>query len=188
MKANWKPKKVNIGFDSVMIKRGEFFTSQEKLGIAFRWDRSSVRKFLDLLKKERMIDTVTTTKYTKIIICKYDTYQDISPTKDQRDNNNTTSTQHQHNTTKKDKERKEGEEGKPKSLATFFEVFKRSAPKEFTDEMINKEIELFKEKYSDATPNNARLINAWVSRMKVSDHPKKLTPQEEYTKQMMKAI
>lgn len=104
LKANWQDAKVNIGFTLIDIKRGEFFTSQDQLSKALRWDRSAVRKFLYLLQKDNMVVTVSTPKYTKITICNYDSYQDIQPAKQHQHNINATSTQHQVPTTKKNKE------------------------------------------------------------------------------------
>lgn len=70
-----------IGFDLIVIKRGEILTSQDSLSKKWKWDRNSVRKFLTMLHKASMIETLSTPKYTKITICNYGTYQKSLPTK-----------------------------------------------------------------------------------------------------------
>lgn len=87
-----------IGYDLIDIKKGQILTSQEKLGIQWRWDRGAVRSFLKLLEKDGILNQQTTSKYTMITICKYDSYQNLEPSKFLKPTNWTTSTQHQLNT------------------------------------------------------------------------------------------
>lgn len=127
LKANWKPGEIQIGYDVIKINRGELFTSQEQLGIAFRWDRSQVRKFLEMLKKQDMIKVNTTTKYTMITICKYDIYQDNKPTKDQRRNNDTTSSEHQSSTIEEFSNKNKELEERESAFKKFEEWVKKNA-------------------------------------------------------------
>lgn len=111
LKANWQDAKVNIGFEIVPIKRGEFLTSQDQLSKAFRWDRSTVRKFLYMIERDHMCVLHTTKKYTKITICNYESYQEVSPRAQQQSNNKATTEQHQHNITKEELKNNKEEEG-----------------------------------------------------------------------------
>ncbi len=90
--ANFKDNKVNLGFELHEVKRGQFITSQEKLSDHFGWSRQQVRSFLDLLKVDGMISHESTTKFTMITICNYDSYQASQPTNNQPKNNETTTT------------------------------------------------------------------------------------------------
>lgn len=84
-----------IGYDLIEIKTGQILTSQEKLSIQWRWDRGAVRSFLKLLEKDGMLNQQTTSKYTMITICKYDSYQKTEPSKSLKPTNGTTSSQQQ---------------------------------------------------------------------------------------------
>lgn len=102
LKANWQDAKVNVGFEIVQIKRGEFLTSQDQLSKIFRWDRSTVRKFLYMIQRDNMCVLHTTKKYTKITVCNYESYQEVSPRAQHQNNIKATSEQHQHNITKEE--------------------------------------------------------------------------------------
>lgn len=55
----------------------------------------------------------------------------------------------------------------------FFEVFRRCSSKSFSDSFLQSQILLFKNKYQNAKPVDAGLINAWVSRMAIPKSDKK---------------
>lgn len=98
LSAKFKDDKEPFGRDLIMLKRGQVLTSQEKLSIEWRWNRSAVRAFIDMLQKDSMITSNTTNKYTVITICNYDSYNIISPTKGPQTNIKRTSNEHQMNT------------------------------------------------------------------------------------------
>lgn len=81
LKANYEDRRVNIGFDVVDIKRGEFFTSQDQLSKDFRWSRGAVRRFLEMLQDDEMITIHAAKRWTKITVCKYESYNDCRPEK-----------------------------------------------------------------------------------------------------------
>lgn len=64
-----------IGQDLIMIDRGQVLTSQDKLAEQWGWDRNLVRKFLNMLMKDGMIDVKPTNKFTIITIAQYALYQ-----------------------------------------------------------------------------------------------------------------
>lgn len=111
IKANHKPNKLMIGEELVECKRGEFITSQLKLSEEFGWNRERIRTFLNTLEKDHVIHQQTTNKYTKLTVCKYDTYQAHAPTEDQQTTNRPPTNQQQVDTNNNDKERKEWKEG-----------------------------------------------------------------------------
>ena len=68
--------------DSVYdVKRGQHITSELKLAESWGWSRNKVRKFLDDLKKEQMIELKKDKRKTTITVVNYDSYQNNKTTK-----------------------------------------------------------------------------------------------------------
>jgi len=78
LSANHQERKVLLGNDLILINRGSFHTSELKLSEKWGVSKTTVRKFLELLKNDRMIDTEKTKKGTTIKISNYEDYQGIS--------------------------------------------------------------------------------------------------------------
>lgn len=93
-KANFKDTKIMIGDNLVEVKRGSFITSEVKLAEEWKWDRSTVRKFLKTLEEQKMIQKISTTKYTSISIENWELYQNTQQQNRQQNNNKTTTKQH----------------------------------------------------------------------------------------------
>lgn len=93
-KANFKDTKIMIGDNVIEVKRGSFITSEVKLAEEWKWDRSTVRKFLKTLEEQKMIQKNSTTKYTSISIENWELYQDTQQQNRQQNNNKTTTKQH----------------------------------------------------------------------------------------------
>lgn len=93
-KANFKDTKIMIGDNLVEVKRGSFITSEVKLAEEWKWDRSTVRKFLKTLEEQKMIQKNSTSKYTSITIENWDLYQNTQQQNRQQNNIKTTSRQH----------------------------------------------------------------------------------------------
>jgi len=124
LEAQWSPEKRSVGYDLIELERGQLLTSQEKLSMEWGWNRGAVRSFLDMLKKDAMISQESTTKYTKITICKYDSYQGLQPTNNQQTTNKPTTNQQQLDTYKKDnKEKKERKEEISESYLKSYEQY-----------------------------------------------------------------
>lgn len=90
VRANYINGKVLIDSELVDVSRGEFITSLQKLSKDVNLSLQSTRTFLTLLEKDGMIVKKSTSKLTRITICKYDSYQDVQHT------NNTPATNEQH--------------------------------------------------------------------------------------------
>ena len=60
----------------IQIKRGESILSLDSWAKRWGWDKSAVRRFLNTLQKDNMIELKNKTITTRLIVCKYDTYQD----------------------------------------------------------------------------------------------------------------
>jgi len=90
---NHEDKKIVWNKELIEIKRGQKITSLHKLAKEFNCSREKVRRFLNLLKTDTMIDIVSNTRYTQITILNYDSYQT-------KEHTNNTRTTHAKNTSK----------------------------------------------------------------------------------------
>lgn len=78
LQANHQERKILIGNELVTIERGSFHTSIMKLSDRWHVDRKTVKKFLVLLEKDRMITLKTSKKGTTLKVSNYEGYQAIS--------------------------------------------------------------------------------------------------------------
>jgi hypothetical protein len=72
---NFAPGKIIIKGKIILINRGESVLSLESWGKRWNWDKSSVKRFFDLLKKDNMIELKNEMVTTRLTICKYEDYQ-----------------------------------------------------------------------------------------------------------------
>lgn len=75
LKANHTDTKVLIGNEIIDVKAGSFITSEVKLSEEWNWSRNTTRKFLMLLKNEKMLNKICTANYTTISIENWALYQ-----------------------------------------------------------------------------------------------------------------
>lgn len=89
--AVWKGKTIFVDRKRVTLGRGQLAFSVRFMADQWGWSKSSVARFLDVLKTETMIETQAGQSITIITICKYDEYQRVSlPDRDtKRDNDGT---------------------------------------------------------------------------------------------------
>ncbi|GEM_PF-2752948 len=76
MTVNHESSKVLIGSYIIECARGQSLLSLDSWGRRWKWSKSSVKRFFDVLSKEKMIAVENVLKTTRITVCKYDTYQD----------------------------------------------------------------------------------------------------------------
>lgn len=128
LQANHQDNKFLLGSELVVIERGSFHTSELKLSQRWGVSKTTIRKFLELLEEDKMIEVKKSKKGTTIKVSNYEGYQSISEEektikKSQKNHNvdnkkTIEEPQKNHNvdTNKNDKEYikndKEGEEGK----------------------------------------------------------------------------
>lgn len=74
---NFEEKKVFIGEDLFDCKRGEIITSQLKLMKRWKWSKSKLLKFFNVLENDKMCAIKSDNKKTTINICNYINYQDF---------------------------------------------------------------------------------------------------------------
>lgn len=75
MEASWKPRAKRIGNVTVNLDRGQLAASVRFMADAWKWEKSTVDRFLKRLEKRDMIGTASGTGINVITICKYDDYQ-----------------------------------------------------------------------------------------------------------------
>lgn len=72
---NHTDKKVNIGNQIILCKRGQSIQSLQTWADQWKTSKSMVRRFFELLQSDEMICTENVQKSTRLTVCKYDTYQ-----------------------------------------------------------------------------------------------------------------
>jgi hypothetical protein len=72
---NYSDNKAIIKGKIYEVKRGESILSFESWGKRWNWDKSKVRRFFSLLKKDEMIELKCDSITTHLTVCKYDSYQ-----------------------------------------------------------------------------------------------------------------
>ncbi|WP_042454620.1 hypothetical protein [Neobacillus dielmonensis] len=76
MMASHKDTKFIHGNELIELERGSFVTSELKLMDRWKWGKSKLRGFLEILEKDGMIVKKSDHKKTMITICKYSVYHD----------------------------------------------------------------------------------------------------------------
>lgn len=72
---NFSPAKKIIKGKLINVNRGESILSLDSWASRWKWNKSSVKRFFELLKKDGMIELKNETVTTRLTVCKYDTYQ-----------------------------------------------------------------------------------------------------------------
>jgi hypothetical protein len=75
MEASWKDREKRVGNVAVSLKRGQLVASVRFMAEAWKWQKSTVDRFLKRLEKRDMIGTSSGTGMNVVTICKYDEYQ-----------------------------------------------------------------------------------------------------------------
>lgn len=76
--AAWRPVRVRVGSEIVVLKRGQLSHSLRFMAERWQWDKEKVRRYLRRLEKRDMIETASETGQTVISICNYNAYQRVS--------------------------------------------------------------------------------------------------------------
>lgn len=125
LNANFEEKK----WKGILIKRGQLLTSFSRLSLETNFSVRQIRTMIKRLISTHELTHETTSKYSIITICKYDSYQKIETTTDKVSDNqsdNQTTSERQSNdkratTTKKEKNNKKEEEREENARAPKIE-------------------------------------------------------------------
>lgn len=142
LEVNHAPAKVVINNKIYDCNRGEKLYSLDTW--AHRWgtNKSKVRRFLQLLQNDNMIVLKSETQTTRLIVCKYDTYQDMrhaneTQMKHKRNGDETHLTPIEEG--KEGKERKEEKEeikDTPSAFSFYYELLKLGAEKQLVSDWL----------------------------------------------------
>lgn len=76
MECNHSDRKVLIGNNLILCKRGESLNSLDTWARSWGWNKSSVRRFINCLEKDEMVVIKKTPQTTHLIIINYNSYQE----------------------------------------------------------------------------------------------------------------
>lgn len=109
---NHRDKKILLGNDLILVKRGQKITSIRKLCERWKWSNNKVKKFLNLLESDGMLIVKSDTKKTLLTVVNYDIYQnenlekrrksDANASQEQQKNDADASRMHTNNNVNKD--------------------------------------------------------------------------------------
>lgn len=127
----WQDLLLNVNFSDAKtiikgklydVKRGQSILSLDSWSKRWNWDKSSVRRFFNLLEKDNMIIVKSDNITTHLTICKYEDYQ-------QKENANETQMKHKRNTNEiqttpiKEEEEEYKESKEEKNIYSFDEFW-----------------------------------------------------------------
>ena len=75
LSANYAPTVVPTEFGDMLLRRGEFITGRNKLELETGVDCNRIKYLLNKFEKMGMISRITTKKFTRLFVVKYDDYQ-----------------------------------------------------------------------------------------------------------------
>ena len=123
MTVNYEDKKVLVKGKLYDVKRGQSILSLDSWSKRWSWDKSSARRFFNLLQKDSMIDVISDNITTHLTVCKYDSYQGIENADETQTKHKRNSNEIQTTPTKESKEYKEEKESKNNTCLTFDEFW-----------------------------------------------------------------
>lgn len=152
MMANHKQTKVLLGNELVQAQRGQVITSEAKLMKKWKWGKSRLRTFLEILENDGMIIKKSDRKKTVINIENYCIYHDKKDETEPPTDHKQTDNKPQSDTIKNDKNVKNEEEDIPYSEIVSY-----------LNDKANK-------KYKASTPKTKQSIHArWEQGFRLSD-------------------
>ena len=187
LNVNFSPAKTIIKGKIINVNRGESILSLDSWANRWKWNKSSVKRFFELLKKDGMIELKSETVTTRLTVCKYDTYQskenDIETQVKRTRNASETHTK----PIEEEKEKKEEKENiyrKFKHLSISlgeFEKLNEIYEKSVIDDILDR-IENYKQntKYSSLYLT----ANSWLRKQNVKDEPKRVNKNYSYEELM----
>lgn len=198
LKANHKDNDLILEGKKTTINRGQFLTSIFSIADFFHLSTSTVSRVLKYLETERMIEKLSTNKYSLITVLNYNLYQDPESIIE----NKTITDQKQNETNNNDKnENKYINIGKsPKSFTSIEDTFQQHNPTleadfkgsishawqdkaqryagdlglTFTGGLDKRWFKMFKEAFQGRNPKNIEIAYSYVK-----DHPKLITSEEK---------
>lgn len=121
MMVNHEDKKVPLGNELILVKRGQRITSIRQLCDRWGWSNTKVTQFLKMMQTDGMLTVKSDTKKTVIAIENYDVYQsrkDEKTTENSHEDDTKQTQKHTNKNDKNDKNEQEIKDNTPKSTKT----------------------------------------------------------------------
>lgn len=185
------------------VKRGQSILSLDNWGKRWGWDKSKVRRFMELLVNDSMVELITDNITTHLTVCKYEDYQDLRNANETRKKHKRNSYEIQTNTIKEGKESKEEEESKEipfeilkTDLEIAFDCFlemRKKIKKPATD----RAIEMAKKKVMELSNGNEQLaieiinqstLNCWSDLYPLKQTQTQSTPSRRTTNEVVDKV
>lgn len=107
LNVNYSDNKTIIKGNLYEVKRGQSILSLDSWSKRWNWDKSSVRRFFNLLEKDEMIVVKSDNVTTHLTICKYENYQQVENANETQTNRRRNTDEIQTTPIKESKESKE---------------------------------------------------------------------------------
>lgn len=156
------------------VKRGQSLRSLDSWASRWGWNKTAVRRFLNLLQNESMIVSENVTKTTRITVCKYDTYQggrnaEETVTKRRRNSNETVTTPNNNDNNVNNENKYSLLVARKQKFALTLEPFSNKYPREMLVDFYNYWTEPNKSQTKfrqelEITWDVARRLDTWARR------------------------
>jgi len=169
------------------IKRGESILSLDSWSKRWGWDKSKVRRFLNLLQKDGMIVLNSDSITTHLIVCKYDSYQgernaDETPKKRKRNADETQTTPIEEEEENNNNKKKNNIEERKLKFADTLKPFLNTYGKDFLNDFFkywtepNVSNTKFK-KELESTWSLERRLETWAKNDRLFKKPENIQPK-----------
>jgi DNA replication protein DnaD len=139
---NHEDRKVPLGNEIILVKRGSKITSIRKLCDRWGWSNTKVKAFLKLLENDKMLVQKSDTTKTVLTVCNYNDYQDNKSEKtSEKRQTNVTKTSEKHTNNNVNNSNNENNSYIPKKSKKEMTIqkTKRYTEEELEAKLLNKE-------------------------------------------------
>ncbi|HAR5678779.1 TPA: DnaD domain protein [Staphylococcus pseudintermedius] len=118
---NHKDKKIALGNELIVVKRGQKITSIRQLCERWHWSNNKVKNFLKMLEDDGMLNVKSDAKKTLLTVVKYDVYQSQNLEMRRESDAKATRMHTNNNDNNVNKENKENKDNKRQSVFSFYQ-------------------------------------------------------------------
>ncbi|EKI4465743.1 DnaD domain protein [Staphylococcus pseudintermedius] len=118
---NHKDKKIALGNELIVVKRGQKITSIRQLCERWHWSNNKVKNFLKMLEDDGMLNVKSDAKKTLLTVVKYDVYQSQNLEMRRESDAKATRMHTNNNDNNVNNENKENKDNKRQSVFSFYQ-------------------------------------------------------------------
>ncbi|EJL7989673.1 DnaD domain protein [Staphylococcus pseudintermedius] len=118
---NHKDKKIVLGNELIVVKRGQKITSIRQLCERWHWSNNKVKNFLKMLEEDGMLNVKSDAKKTLLTVVKYDVYQSQNLEMRRESDAKATRMHTNNNDNNVNNENKENKDNKRQSVFSFYQ-------------------------------------------------------------------